>query len=111
MINNKKIFESLNKQDFQILRKLDEEPPKIVKEPEKLFFKKDEKDKRKTIEEINKEIEDKKKEEYFKEMENQKILELKKNGQIYKNSNNIIFTMAKCGKDIEEEKNKINKKI
>ena len=44
-------------------------------------------------------------------MENQKILELKKNGQIYKNSNNIIFTMAKCGKDIEEEKNKINKKI
>ena len=110
MINNKKIFESLNKQDFQILRKLDEEPPKIVKEPEKLFFnKKDEKEKKKTIEEINKEIEDKKKEEIFKETENQKILELKKKGHLYKNSNNTIFTMAKCAKDIEEEKYKLKK--
>jgi hypothetical protein len=49
MINNKKIFESLNKQDFQILRKLDEEPPKIVKEPEKLFLIKKMKKKRKKL--------------------------------------------------------------
>ena len=81
-----------------------------MKEPEKLFFnKKDEKEKKKTIEEINKEIEDKKKEEIFKETENQKILELKKKGHLYKNSNNAIFTMAKCAKDIEEEKYKLKK--
>jgi len=109
MINYKKIFDGLNKRDHQILRKLEEEPPKSVKEPEKTFFKKDEKDKKKTIEELNKEIEDKKKDEMLKEIENEKILELKKKGFLYKNSNYSIFTMAKCAQDIEEEKNKLKK--
>ena len=45
----------------------------------------------------------------LKEIENEKILELKKKGFLYKNSNYSIFTMAKCAQDIEEEKNKLKK--